>query len=309
MSYTYDGGVTWNTPIQIKGQDAQVTPENVFNALTNDQALFGCFYSEDGKLYFNASYLNTDLLDAKSGKIGGFNIGASSIYSGVTSMTDTSHNGVYIGTNGIHIRNNGVYFKIDNRGWGNYSNLAGYSTTTMYSMLYNGVYGTNIDGFHIQGYSGKPIYIGSLSNDGYNAYGARLVFTYNDVKVEGTQIATSAQTITSDIRKKHDVEDLDDRYIKLVEKLRPVRFKYNDGTSDRYHTGFIAQELEQALDECDIKQSESASIVTFRNITNDGLAEESKGIRYEELIAIMWAKLQKQEKVITTMQDKLQIKS
>lgn len=40
-------------------------------------------------------------ITATSGTIGGFTITASSLYNGMTSFSDTSHNGVYIGTNGI----------------------------------------------------------------------------------------------------------------------------------------------------------------------------------------------------------------
>lgn len=51
---------------------------------------------------------------ATSGEIGGFTIGQSSIYSGMTSFGDTTHNGVYIGTNGISIGKGN--FKADSAG-------------------------------------------------------------------------------------------------------------------------------------------------------------------------------------------------
>ena len=40
-------------------------------------------------------------ITSTSGKIGGFTIGSSSLYNGMTSYSDTSNNGVYVGTNGI----------------------------------------------------------------------------------------------------------------------------------------------------------------------------------------------------------------
>lgn len=40
-------------------------------------------------------------ITATSGEIGGFTIGATSIYNGMTSLSDTTHNGVYVGTDGI----------------------------------------------------------------------------------------------------------------------------------------------------------------------------------------------------------------
>jgi hypothetical protein len=46
---------------------------------------------------------------------------------------------------------------------------------------------------------------------------------------------------TSDIRYKHSIETLPSAYDSFFNLMEPVRYKYNDGTSDRYHTGFIAQ--------------------------------------------------------------------
>jgi len=57
---------------------------------------------------------------ATAGLIGGFNIGASAIYNGMTSYADQSHNGVYIGTDGIALgggkitmHNTGAFRAID----------------------------------------------------------------------------------------------------------------------------------------------------------------------------------------------------
>lgn len=50
----------------------------------------------------NANGLSvTGTLSATSGQIGGFTISASSLYNGMTSIGDTTHNGVYVGTDGI----------------------------------------------------------------------------------------------------------------------------------------------------------------------------------------------------------------
>lgn len=53
--------------------------------------------------------------------------------------------------------------------------------------------------------------------------------------------------VTSDINLKKDITLFDERYDKFFDLLRPVGFKYIFGTSDRLHSGFIAQEVEQAL--------------------------------------------------------------
>ena len=61
--------------------------------------------------------------------------------------------------------------------------------------------------------------------------------------LNGVQIATSANgasiATTSDINKKHSINSLTNQYSMLFDNLHPVTYKYNDGTSNRLHTGFI----------------------------------------------------------------------
>lgn len=77
-SFTYDGGKTWGEPILVRGingtngtngtdgkdgvngadgSDASVTDENVFNALTSNGTMYGCFTALNNKLYINAAYI------------------------------------------------------------------------------------------------------------------------------------------------------------------------------------------------------------------------------------------------------------
>lgn len=53
---------------------------------------------------------------ATGGNIGGFTIDATAIYNGVTSITDISHDGVYLGTDGIRLGKGGA-FNVDNAGF------------------------------------------------------------------------------------------------------------------------------------------------------------------------------------------------
>jgi hypothetical protein len=49
-----------------------------------------------------------------------------------------------------------------------------------------------------------------------------------------------SQDTSSDARIKNNIENLPDQYEKFFNLMSPVRYKYNNGTSGRYHTGFIA---------------------------------------------------------------------
>lgn len=80
-SYTYDGGATWTDAVKVvgtdgingqdgtdgrDGSDASVTAQNVFNALTSNGTMYGCFTDSSNKLYINASYINTGSLTVKN---------------------------------------------------------------------------------------------------------------------------------------------------------------------------------------------------------------------------------------------------
>lgn len=97
-------------------------------------------------------------------------------------------------------------------------------------------------------------------------------------KLWGTWYLGNSTAITSDENKKNSIEKLPEKYSALFDNLRPVRYKYNDGTSDRFHTGFIAQEIEQALTDSEIDSQEFAGFVK----NEDGECF----LRYEEFIAL-----------------------
>lgn len=102
--------------------------------------------------------------------------------------------------------------------------------------------------------------------------------------------------VTSDERKKHDIVGLDDKYINLIKSLKPVSFKYNNGQSNRKHTGFIAQQLLEAMQDNDINMSEFAAFV---DIKGDG---KEYAIRYEELIAPLLAYVKQLEKRVEQLE-------
>ena len=83
---------------------------------------------------------------------------------------------------------------------------------------------------------------------------------------------------TSDKRKKTGIKGITKKYVEFFRKLRPVLFRFKDGESGRLHSGFIAQEVEQAAEEAGIESKDLA----FLCIDKDG----NYGLRYEELIAL-----------------------
>ena len=143
--------------------------------------------------------------------------------------------------------------------------------------------------------------IGMTSN-GTNYYVGQSSFYTTDDCLLGQannpwgQIYSSNSTIsTSDRNRKNTIEDLDGRYLILFDLLRPVRFKFNNGTSGRFHPGFISQEIEEALALSGIDSQEFGGFV--KDIDPD-TGDSLYFIRYEEFIAILAAKIKQLEKRI-----------
>ena len=108
----------------------------------------------------------------------------------------------------------------------------------------------------------------------------------------GTWKADNPIETSSSRNKKHDIEELDDRYSTLLDNLKAVRFKYNNDNSNCYHTGLILDEMKDAMDTAQIDSSEFAAYCVQNEETGDG------GIRYDELIALLIKEIQELKRKI-----------
>ena len=129
----------------------------------------------------------------------------------------------------------------------------------------------------IQGYDSTQKF--SVSIEYYNGVG----------KLYGTWKLNGTEAITSDINKKNTITTISENYSTLFDNLHPVTYKYNDGTSDRLHTGFIAQEVKDALDIANINSKDFAGLVIF----NQGTEDEEWTLRYSEFISLNTWQIQK----------------
>ncbi len=113
--------------------------------------------------------------------------------------------------------------------------------------------------------------------------------------LQGTWESSSSISTNSDQTLKHDIEALDDKYSRLFDCLQAVRYKYNDGTSDRFHTGFIAQSVEQAIEQAGLSSQDFAAFVR---------AGDKCSLRYEEFIALCVDQIQKLKERITELEER-----
>lgn len=111
----------------------------------------------------------------------------------------------------------------------------------------------------------------------------------------GNVAAASFSQTSSDRNVKNNIEPLSQNYSDLFDKLIPVSYKYNNGTSDRLHTGFIAQDVEQAILDSGLSTQEFAGYTKEADRTlEDGTVKEGQRyLRYGEFVALNTDQIQK----------------
>ena len=339
------------------GSDASVTDVNVFNALTNNGTMYGCFQSADNKLYINAEYIKGETIeadltlsghivakniDADGGKISGFFI------NGNTLSTYDEVTGAWANGSSITLKGD---TKIDD--WGGIEGMdfdgtidttltstgltiSADITTDNQSFVYPKVYLGSVpktpllsghmfkismeDGDGLISHS-TDIRSGFIkfreytktypAHVGWNTYQIDLgdvggiveivddslfVISANDGEIRGTWSSESSLATDSDQKLKHDIEVLSDSYSDLFDRLQPMRYKYNNGTSDRFHTGFIAPSVERAIEEAGLSTQDFAAFIRTK---------DKCMLRYEEFIALNTWQIQKLKARITELETKL----
>lgn len=118
---------------------------------------YGLAMTQDGAIV--ADYIRTGALSSSNVTVGGFTLSSSSLRNGMTSFSDTTHNGVYIGTDGIAL--GAGKFKVDAEG-----NL--YATTGTFT---GNVYAGNIQyGGSAGTFSGSGLSVGSVGSSQCSSY-------------------------------------------------------------------------------------------------------------------------------------------
>lgn len=134
---------------------------------------------------------------------------------------------------------------------------------------------------------------------GYGAYSSDIIaVTQNsDYSTERHLIGTwyigalgSSTQVTSDRNKKNTIAEQAEIYSRIFDKLKPVTYKYNNGKSDRTHTGFIAQDIEDAVLSLGLTTKDFAAVCY--DLDEDG-NKINYGVRYEEIVSLNTYEIQK----------------
>ena len=151
----------------------------------------------------------------------------------------------------------------------------------------------------IRFYNSGSYKFGSLTNAGtYKIAEIYLGATQQYALLDGTWKSSNSIAVVSDRAAKNTIENIDGRYLDLLDRLTPRRYKYNNGGAGRFHTGFIAQEVKEAMEAAGLTEQEFATLC-YDNIGQEG---ESWSLRYEELIAPMIAKIKVLEARISALE-------
>ena len=117
--------------------------------------------------------------------------------------------------------------------------------------------------------------------------------------LKGTWKLNSSSISTSDRNAKNSINVMSNQYETLFDYLQPVTYKYNAGTSNRIHTGFIAQDVLNAVNIAGLDTKDFAA-VCCDTIDNKGKSEW--GLRYEEFISLNTWQIQKAKARISELE-------
>ena len=164
----------------------------------------------------------------------------------------------------------------------------------------------NTNGVWIDGYGQIVMEIGGvsyveLSDTYFTPYAARPIKLGTSSSPWSAVYANTSTIQTSDRNQKNSIEDLPDKYLAMFNSLRPRRFKMNNGTSDRYHIGYIAQEVEEAMIAAGIDSQEFGGFIKDKD--QDG--NDIYMLRYGEFDAIYSAKIKQLESRNAELEDRI----
>lgn len=131
--------------------------------------------------------------------------------------------------------------------------------------------------------SGYSIYLGSSS-----------------CRWEGIYLKTH-ENVFSDKNGKKDFTPFDSRYEEMYMDLKPTTYRMKDGTSGRIHSGFISQEVEEAMTNNNLTDMDFAA---FCKDTDEN-GNDTYSLRYEEFIALNTHMIQKLYKKIETLEEEI----
>jgi len=159
--------------------------------------------------------------------------------------------------------------------------------------------GWNISTSYISGTSGS--YTVSIKPSGCSAYNSSYAHDYTSSWYNIVQAGNSWANSSSDLNIKNSISSIDS-YDVMFDNLKPCRYKYNYGTSNRYHTGFIAQEVVSAIESAGLTTQDFAGVIHLTAPDENG---SEWMLRRDEFVALNTWQIQKLKHRVAELEDKI----
>lgn len=230
----------------------------------------------------NFSVTREGRITATAGSIAGWTIGTKALYKDLSSFTG-SGTGAYIGTDGIRFTDREGTAALS--GGMVTANTVDADYVIAPQISINGIG----NGLTCWTASGDDIWL-TYASDNYRDVlpGATcVVLGYkNPTRINGTAInMQTTPTYGSDRDVKRDIALMPERYLRLLDELRPAVYRYRWESGDApLHCGYIAQEMEQAIARAGLTRAEVAALSG-----TDGTGQMAIG--YTELIPVLHLKI------------------
>lgn len=140
--------------------------------------------------------------------------------------------------------------------------------------------------------------------------GAKLTLVGKGIFINASGVYSNCEFMQrSDKKLKNSISYDMDKYDKFFMSLLPTQYKYNDGKSGRYHVGFVAQDVNQALLDNGLTANDFAGFVISKGGTGDpyGIEEDRCYLRYTEFISLNTYMIQKAHKRIEELENKIRV--
>ena len=170
----------------------------------------------------------------------------------------------------------------------------------------------NSDGVgHLTVFSGSSSYTIRTNHASSNATtpsGYKYYFGANNYRWQ-TIYSIAALSTTSDLNVKENIEEIPQRYIDMLDDVKPVIYKFKAG--DRLHGGYISQWVEESMTKHDITAEEFGGFCKDAKVDENGNIIEGEydySLRYAEFLPILHAKVNQIEEKYNKQIEELNLK-
>ena len=128
---------------------------------------------------------------------------------------------------------------------------------------------------------------------------------------EGDGIAAWRHVVTydtiqvSDRREKDNIQEMDKRYVDLIMNLKPKKYKYFKTRENEYRTGFIAQEVEDVLEDVGLENQDFGGLKKKPIVMNGKVVDYGYGLNYDDFVAALVLTVQDLQQQINELKGEL----